>query len=386
VARTLLLTNDFPPRPGGIQIYLHTLATRLPADELVVYAPSWQTETAADRKFDAAQPFTVVRHSGSLMTPTPRVLKKAKEIIASEGCDTVWFGAAAPLALLAPALRNVDMQRIVASTHGHEIGWSMLPAARQALRRIGATTDVLTFVSKYARGRCAAAFGPHAALEYLPSGVDTQVYRPDSAARAELRKRYGLADRPTVVCVSRLVPRKGQDTLIRALPLIRRHVPDAALLLVGSGRYADRLRKLAIQLDVAEHVMLTGMVSWEELPGHFAAGDVFAMPCRTRGYGLDVEGLGIVFLEASACGLPVIAGRDGGAPETVRRGVTGQVVDGRAVDDVARRIAKLLADPERARRMGEAGRAWVTEHWQWDPIANRLAQLLNCDAAVPANK
>jgi phosphatidylinositol alpha-1,6-mannosyltransferase len=249
----------------------------------------------------------------------------------------------------------------------------MLPVARQALRAIGSGVDVVTYVSRYTRSRFAAAFGPLAALEHLPSGVDTDLYRPDPAARAEIRRRYGLGDRPVIVCVSRLVPRKGQDVLIRALPLIQRTVPDAALLIVGGGPYRGTLEKLAAG---NRDVVLTGSVPWEELPAHYNAGDVFAMPCRTRGRGLDVEGLGIVYLEASATGLPVIAGRSGGAPETVRDGITGNVVDGRDVENVAERIAALLADPEMAAKMGRAGREWVSDHWRWDQLAHRLEGLI----------
>jgi phosphatidylinositol alpha-1,6-mannosyltransferase len=168
--------------------------------------------------------------------------------------------------------------------------------------------------------------------------------------------------------------------LIRALPEIRRRVPDAALLLVGGGPYEDRLRTMAQQLGVAEHVVLTGRVPWEELPAHYVAGDVFAMPCRTHGRGLDVEGLGIVYLEASASGLPVVAGRSGGAPETVLDGVTGNVVDGRDVAQLADSVGTLLADPTLAAEMGEAGRRWVSSHWRWEDIARRLARLLDGSA------
>ena len=372
MATTLLLTNDFPPRPGGIQAYLHELALRLPAGELVVYAPAWP----GAEEFDARQPFPVYRHSGRLMLPTPDVSCRAREIVSAHRCDTVWFGAAAPLALLTPGLRDAVVRRVLASTHGHEVGWSMLPGARQALRRIGRTTDVVTFVSRYTRSRFASAFGPMAALEHLPSGVDTQRFRPDPVAREEIRARYGLGDRPTVLCVSRLVPRKGQDTLIRALPEIRRRVPDAALLLVGGGRDVARLRRLAQAAGVADHVILTGQVPWPELPAHYVAGDVFAMPCRTRGGGLDVEGLGIVFLEASASGLPVIAGRSGGAPETVRDGVTGHVLNGNATAEVADRIAGLLLDRDAAAGMGRAGREQVSAGWRWEHAADRLNALL----------
>ncbi|WP_158840423.1 glycosyltransferase family 4 protein [Saccharothrix deserti] len=373
--RTLLVTNDFPPRPGGIQAYLHALAVRLP--ELVVYAPSWESAAGSHPSFDAAQPFEVVRHPGTLMLPTPDVVRRASDILRGARCEAVWFGAAAPLALMTSRLRAAGASRVVASTHGHEVGWSMLPGARQALRRIGSDVDVVTFVSRYTRSRFAAAFGPLAALEHLPSGVDTSVFAPSPAEREAVRARYGLGDRPVVVCVSRLVPRKGQDVLVRALPEIRRQVPDAALLLVGGGPYRKTLERLAASVGVSDHVVLTGSVPWEELPAHYNAGDVFAMPCRTRGRGLDVEGLGIVYLEASATGLPVVAGRSGGAPETVRDGVTGRVVDGREVTEVATTIATLLADPGTAAKMGAAGREWVTANWRWDALADRLATLIN---------
>ncbi|GGM53782.1 GDP-mannose-dependent alpha-(1-6)-phosphatidylinositol monomannoside mannosyltransferase [Longimycelium tulufanense] len=375
--RTLLITNDFPPRPGGIQAYLHALASRLPADSLVVYAPSWQGDAGAHPEFDARQPFPVVRHPGSLMVPSPDVLRRAREVLRAERCEAVWFGAAAPLALLTSSLREAGAQWVVACAHGHEVGWSMLPGARQALRRIGETVDVVTFVSRYTRSRFASAFGPLAALEHLPSGVDTELFRPDPVAKTELRRRYRLGDRPVVVCVSRLVPRKGQDMLVRALPEIRRRVRDAALVLVGGGHHARRLARMAESVGVAGHVVFAGSVPWAELPAHYAMGDVFAMPCRTRGGGLDVEGLGLVFLEASASGLPVVAGDSGGAPETVRDGVTGHVVDGRSVPAVAAAVADLLADPERAGRMGAAGRAWVSSQWRWSDLAARLADLLS---------
>jgi phosphatidylinositol alpha-1,6-mannosyltransferase len=375
--RTLLVTNDFPPRPGGIQNYLDSLARRLPPGDLVVYAPSWHSASGSHPEFDAAAPFEVIRHPTSLMVPTPDVLRRAKDILRARDCDSVWFGAAAPLALLSRPLRAAGARRIVASTHGHEVGWSMLPGARQALRRIGDTTDVVTYVSNYTRRRFAAAFGPMAGLAHLPSGVDVELFRPDEGARQEIRARHGLADRPTVVCVSRLVPRKGQDMLVHAMSELRKRIPGVALLLVGGGPYRKVLERLVRDLDVADDVVLTGSVPWPELPAHYAAGDVFAMPARTRGKGLDVEGLGLVYLEASATGLPVIAGRSGGAPETVVDEVTGHVVDGRDVGQLAETLAHVLADPTRARKMGEAGRAWVSEHWRWDQLATRLAKLLN---------
>ncbi len=418
--RTLLVTNDFPPRPGGIQSYLQAFAAQVPPDDLVVYAPRWRGDSHVT--FDARQPFEVVRHPTTLMLPTPAVARRAARLMTDRGCETVWFGAAAPLALLAPGLRRAGARRIVASTHGHEVGWSMVPAGRRALRRIGNTTDAddlvseafakvltivqrgggpdlafraylltavrslhidsvrgaarLPYVSRYTRGRFASAFGPGAGLEHLPSGVDTEVFRPDPAARADLRARYGLGDRPTVLCLSRLVPRKGQDMLIRALPEIRRRVDGAVLVIVGGGPYHDRLRKLARTVGVEDHVVITGGVPAAELAAHHTLADVFAMPCRTRGAGLDVEGLGIVYLEASATGVPVVAGRSGGAPETVREGETGVVVDGTSVAAVAAAVADLLADRDRAAAMGAAGRAWVGAEWRWDVLGEKLRRLL----------
>ncbi|RQM33388.1 glycosyltransferase family 4 protein [Rhodococcus ruber] len=372
--RTLLVTNDFPPRPGGIQSYLQAFAAQVPPDDLVVYAPRWRGDSHVT--FDARQPFEVVRHPTTLMLPTPAVARRAARLMTDRGCETVWFGAAAPLALLAPGLRRAGARRIVASTHGHEVGWSMVPAGRRALRRIGNTTDAVTYVSRYTRGRFASAFGPGAGLEHLPSGVDTEVFRPDPAARADLRARYGLGDRPTVLCLSRLVPRKGQDMLIRALPEIRRRVDGAVLVIVGGGPYHDRLRKLARTVGVEDHVVITGGVPAAELAAHHTLADVFAMPCRTRGAGLDVEGLGIVYLEASATGVPVVAGRSGGAPETVREGETGVVVDGTSVAAVAAAVADLLADRDRAAAMGAAGRAWGGAEWRWDVLGEKLRRLL----------
>jgi len=375
MSRILLVTNDFPPRPGGIQSYLQELVNHLVATgehTLTVYAPKWK----GCEEFDAAVDYEVVRHPTTLMLPEPTVIGRMRRLIEERDAQTVWFGAAAPLALMAPLARDAGAHRVIASTHGHEVGWSMLPLARTALRRIGNHTDVITYVSNYTRGRFASAFGPRAALEHLPPGVDTDRFAPDEVARAELRARYRLGGRPVVVCVSRLVPRKGQDMLIRALPAIRQRVPGAALVIVGGGPYRNTLRRLAHSFGVAEHVVFTDGVPAEELPAHHAMGDVFAMPCRTRGAGLDVEGLGIVFLEASASGVPVVAGRSGGAPETVRDGETGVVVDGWDVGAIAAAVSDLLADPDRAARMGAAGRRWVVDQWQWSSQAAKLSRLL----------
>jgi phosphatidylinositol alpha-1,6-mannosyltransferase len=381
--KTLIVTNDFPPRPGGIQTFLHNMAVRLDPDRIVVYASTFKRGpegAAATAAFDAEQPFTVVRDPTTMLLPTPRVTRRAAGLLREHGCTSVWFGAAAPLGLMAPALRAAGAERLVATTHGHEAGWAQLPVARRLLRRIGEGTDTVTYLGEYTRARIAAVLTPQAAarMVHLPPGVDEKSFHPDSGGAA-LRARLGLAERPVVVCVSRLVPRKGQDTLVRALPRILAARPDTVLLMVGGGRYEGQLRALARDTGVAGSVRFTGAVPWAELPAHFGAGDVFAMPCRTRRGGLDVEGLGIVYLEASATGLPVVSGDSGGAPDAVLDGETGYVVPGGAPDapeHTADRILTLLADPELRHRMGERGRAWVEDQWRWDLLAGRLRSLL----------
>ena len=371
--RVLIVTNDFPPRAGGIQSFVHALAVRLPEGSVTVYAPAW--EGAAG--FDAAQPFPVERHPTSLMLPVPSVWHRAARLLGRDGCDTVLFGAAAPLGLLAPSLRRAGARRLVAITHGHEAGWAALPGARSLLRRIGDSVDTVTYLGEYTRARLARALSPGAAarMTRLAPGVDSEAFRP-GAGGAAVRDRLGLASRPVVICVSRLVPRKGQDTLIRAWPVVQATVPDAVLLLVGGGPYAGRLRRLAHGLGVAGSVIFTGQVPWLELPAYYDAGDVFAMPCRTRRHGLDVEGLGIVYLEASATGLPVIGGDSGNAPDAIRAGETGYVVSGRSPAEVAGRLVHLLTDPAGARAMGEKGMAWIDQEWRWDLVAQRLQQIL----------
>ncbi|MFI9120932.1 glycosyltransferase family 4 protein [Streptomyces bikiniensis] len=378
--KTLIVTNDFPPRPGGIQAFLHNMALRLDPERVVVYASTWKRGregAEATAAFDAEQPFTVVRDRTTMLLPTPRVTARATALLREHGCESVWFGAAAPLGLTAPALRRAGARRLVATTHGHEAGWAQLPAARQLLRRIGEGTDTITYLGEYTRSRIASALTPAAAdrMVQLPPGVDEKTFHPGSGGD-EVRARLGLSDRPVVVCVSRLVPRKGQDTLIRALPGILRRVPDAVLLIVGGGPYEKDLRRLAVETGVAGSVRFTGAVPWAELPAHYGAGDVFAMPCRTRRGGLDVEGLGIVYLEASATGLPVVAGDSGGAPDAVLDGETGWVVRGGSPEETADRVATLLLDPGLRARMGERGRAWVEEKWRWDLLAERLRELL----------
>ena len=373
MTKVLVLTNDFPPRPGGIQFFVHALAMRLPPESVTVYAPAW----AGAEQFDAALPFPVIRHPTSLMLPVPSVARRAERILTAEGCDTVLFGAAAPLGLLAPRLRRAGAERLIALTHGHEVGWAALPGARATLRRIGDSVDTITYLGEYTRVRLARALSPQAAarMTRLTPGVDVSEFYPGAGGQA-IRERWGLGGRPVVVCVSRMVPRKGQDTLIRAWPLVLATTPDATLLLVGDGPYRSHLERMARHLGVDRSVVFTGAPSRAELPAYFDAGNVFAMPCRTRRRGLDVEGLGMVFLEAAATGLPVVGGDSGNSADAIRDGETGYVVPGVGVADLADRLKRLLNDPGAAKAMGEKGLAWVHREWRWEIVAQRFTEIL----------
>jgi phosphatidylinositol alpha-1,6-mannosyltransferase len=331
-------------------------------------APGWEA-------YDAALPYPVVRYPTSMLLPTRGVARAASDLARRYGCDSAFFGAAAPLGLLGPALRSAGVGHLVGATHGHETGWVALPGSRQMMQRIASHLDVLTYISEYTHGRLAPALAGRTRMAQLSPGVDVDAFTP-KADGAAVRRRHGLGEAPVVVCVSRLVARKGQDVLVAGWPQVLARHPGAKLLLVGGGPAEGSLRRAIGGRGLQDSVVLTGPVPPQDLPGHYAAGDVFAMPCRTRRAGLDVEGLGMVFLEAAACGRPVVAGTSGGAPEAVQDGVTGSVVDPRSPDAVAATLAGLLDDPDRARAMGAAGRAWVEQRWSWETIAATFAELL----------
>ena len=370
----LLVTNDFPPAVGGIQSYLRDfvgeVVARLGTDKVVVFASTQDVDEA--RQWDQAQPYRVIRWPHKVMLPTRRTIREMQRLIREHRIDTVWFGAAAPLAVMGKAAKEAGATKVVATTHGHEVGWSMVPGARQSLPAVGNGADIVTYISRYTLRRMRRAIGSHPEYVPLPSGVDTEFFRPATPEqRSASRASLGLSDdTPLIVCSSRLVPRKGQDVLIEALPGIRRQAKGATLVIVGSGRYGSTLERMA-----GEGVIFTGAVTRERLRDIVAAADVFAMPARTRGGGLDVEGLGIVYLEAQACGVPVVAGDSGGAPETVTPD-TGIVVNGRDTEAVTASIARLLNDASLRTRMGIAGRAHVSQHFSWKTLGDRCAELL----------
>jgi len=369
VPRTLVVTNDFPPRVGGVQQYVATLVSRLPADRVSVLAPAWP----GWREHDAAQPFAVHRWPATFLWPTPDLERRVRSLVAEHRADLVLFGHGFPLPWLAPSLAAAGIPS-VALTHGAELWMARTPGLGWAQRRALGAVRRVTAVSEYTAERIRRALGDDPPVTVLYPGVDTDRFSPDVDGSAA-RERYGLGERPVVVCVSRLVPRKGQDILIRAIGDVRRRIPDAALLLAGDGPSRPRLEALGAQAPTGS-VVFAGEVSAENLPGVYAAGEAFAMPCHSRFGGLEVEGLGIVFLEAAACGKPVVAGRSGGSAEAVCDGATGLVVEGTEPKSVAIALARLLGDPAAAGRMGLAGRARVEAEFTWDVSAAALAGVL----------
>lgn len=365
--RVLWLTNDLPPRAGGIQQFVANLLQRVHPQTTVVVGPA--EDGAAT--YDDTVPWRTVRAPGALL-PTPRTLRLVRQVAREHRPDVIVLGASWPLGELGRALARDPAVPVVALSHGLEAGLAGVGLGhliRRATRDLAAVTTISAYTETRLRPHLAAP-----RVERIPPGVDVELFHPGIDAAA-LRRRWEIPDgAPLVGCISRLVPRKGQDVLLEVWPEVQRRHPDAWLAIVGTGPLEDDLRRQAAGLA---NVVITGRLEWADLPAAYAALDVFAMPCRTRLAGTDVEGLGIVYLEAQACGIPAIAGRSGGAPEAVRDGETGLVVDGRDRPAVTSAIAELLDDPARRAAMGEAGRRWVEQVWSWEAIADRFRALLD---------
>ena len=367
-----IVTNDFPPRIGGINDYVHQLARRLPTGRVTIFTSSYRGAAEFDRGFM----HEVIRLPTEMMLPTPGVRRELHGVLRARRPDLVLFGALWPLGHMGPAIHRKLAIRYGGFSHGLELTGALVPGV---LSHIGRPASLLTAVSDWARRKLEPAFGWDGRMPLLPSGIDTGHFHPEVSDHA-VRARYGLGDDPVVCCVSRLVARKGQDLLIRAWPQVVSAVPRARLLIVGGGPYDARLRAMAAASPVSARITLTGAVSYAELPAHFRAGDVFAMPCRARWFGLDIEALGAVFLQGAAVGRAVVAGDSGGAPEAVRVGETGLVVDPTSPPALAAALIELLADETRRERMGAAGATWVHREWTWDAMTARLQGLM--DAAL----
>jgi phosphatidylinositol alpha-1,6-mannosyltransferase len=376
-AKVLCITNDFGPRAGGIETFVIGLIERMPFGSVIVYTSSQEGSAPFDLQWMEKFGVEVIRDRSKILLPTPRVSKAVCALLQSRGITTVFFGAAAPLALMSHALRRKGARKIVALTHGHEVWWSKVWPFTWMMRRIGNGVDHLTYLGEFTRSNIARSLSQQAAeaMVKIAPGIDTDHFAPHSGA-STLRRELNLHDKKVIVSVGRLVHRKGQDTLIEALPEILRSIPDAHILFVGAGPYKDYLHKRASELNVLQNITFIGRIQYADLPRHICVGDIFAMPSRSRLAGLEVEGLGIVYLEASACGLAVIGGISGGAPDAVIEGETGYAVDGTSAAAVASAAISLLSQPELAQRMGARGRQWIIDEWRWDLWSTRFTTLL----------
>lgn len=382
VPRTLVVTGHFPPSHGGVQRFTAEITRHMPPGRAVVAALAGSD--GADGADGADQWFghPVHRFRGPWFT-NPGFGRDLVRLAHSYECEAAWITSAMPYGALAPVLRRAGVDRVAVSTHGMEVGWSRVPPARGVMRGLSRSADVVTYLGEFTRPHVQRVIGRGVQLRRLHGGVDVDHFHPGVPAH-EVRLRLGLADRRAVVTVSRLVPRKGQDMLLRAWPQVLRRHPDAVLLVVGDGRYRRSLEQLAVELGIASQIRFVGAVGDDVLPSYVAAADVFALPCRTVWHGLSPEGLGLSTLEASASGLPVVVGDSGGAPEAVVDGETGLVVDAVRVPELADALCALLDDPGLAARMGGAGRRWVQEHWTWEQMTARLTDMLTGPLAQAA--
>lgn len=376
--KILCITNDFGPRAGGIETFIIGLIERAPFGSLIVYTSSQGHTHAYDQEWMAKYGVEVIRDKSKVLLPSWRVGRSVRALVQERGIERVFFGAAAPLGLLAHSLRRAGVKRIVALTHGHEVWWAKLWPFTWAMKRIGNGVDVLTYLGEFTKRAIARPLNQKAAsaMVRIAPGIDTDHFSPDATA-IELKRELELDGKRVIVSVGRLVHRKGQDTLVEALPHVLDEFPDAHLLFVGVGPHLEYIHKRAVQLGVLGNISFVGRVQYSELPRFISVGEVFAMPSRSRLAGLEVEGLGIVYLEASACELPVVGGLSGGAPDAVLEGETGYSVDGLAPIAVADAIKALLADPIAAKEMGRRGRQWIIDEWEWRHWSARFNALFD---------
>ena len=365
MTRHLLVTNDFPPKVGGIQNYLWELWRRLPPEEVVVHT----TPYAGAAAFDAAQPFTVIRAREPWLLPGPHLARRVNRLAERHDVDLVVIDPALPAGLIG---RRLDRPYAVV-VHGAEVAIpGRLPGTRRLLRGVLDSAAGVIAAGGYPALECERALGRPLPAFVIPPGVDVVRFQPPTTReRDQACRRLGLRPgAPTVVSVSRLVPRKGMDTLVRAAGLVAATRHDLQVVIAGAGRDRRRLARLATK--VGAPVRLLGRLDDDEAAALYGCADVFAMLCRTRWWGLEQEGFGIVFLEAAAAGVPQVAGRSGGAHEAVVDGETGTVLDPATAPAAAEAIGALLDDGELRRRMGAAGRRRAKASFSYDVLADRL--------------
>ena len=372
VAPHLLVTNDFPPKVGGIQTYLWELWRRLPADDVTVLT----TPHADAADFDAAQPYRVVRTREPVLLPTPGLKRRIEALRQEVGATLVVLDPAVPVGLLGPALATP----YAVVLHGSELLGRIPTGGSQAMGEVVKRSVHVIAAGNYPASEARRVGGDRTPpITVIPPGVDTERFRPAAGEeeRRATRRRFGLAeDAELVVGVSRLVTRKGFDVLIEAAARLRPAHPRLHLAIGGTGRDRDRLQH---RIDATNApATLLGRIDDDDLPRLYAAADVFAMCCRTRWAGLEPEGFGIVFLEAAACGVAQLAGDSGGAADAVAHGETGLVVDDpRDPDAVAEALRSLLDDPARRAELGRRSRERAVADFTYDHLAGRLATVLD---------
>ena len=373
----LVITNDFGPRTGGIETFVIGLLERIVDCKVIVFTSQQGNTSEYDQQWLKKFGVQVIRDRSKILIPSVRVAKRAKEIAQSHNVEVLVFGAAAPLALMAPRLRKAGIKKIIALTHGHEVWWARIFPFNLAMRRIGNSVDHLTYLGEFTRQAISRSLSQNSidSMVKIAPGIDTSHFSPQSDA-IHRRTELGLEGKKIIVSVGRLVHRKGQDKLIEAFPTIVREIPNAHLLIVGEGPYRTHLEKLVERLSLKENVTFVGRIFYDDLPSYLSASDVFVMPSRSRFFGLEVEGLGIVYLEASACAIPVVAGISGGAPDAVQEGITGLCVDGTNAAQIAEAVIHICSDSKRAAKMGLAGRNWVIEQWRWEIWSKEFNTLL----------
>ncbi|MDA2978240.1 MAG: glycosyltransferase family 4 protein [Actinomycetota bacterium] len=345
--RLLIVTNDYPPKPGGIQMYLQNLVDAYP-DPVHVVAPS--DDEASSNEMG------VTRGHKGYMLPTAKTYRLVAQATSEFRPDAILFGAPHPLTPLGPKLREEFDVPFGILSHGGEVTLpGAVPLVSRWLGKTLAAADVRFAVSRFTADKVAAL--SHAPVTFLGAGVEVATFTPPATPLAN--------SKPVIGCVSRFVPRKGQDRLIEAVAMLDIEVQ---LLLVGKGRTEKSLRKKAEALGVDARFEID--VPWSDLADLYRQMDVFVMPCRSRWGGHEIEGLGLVFLEAASTGLPVIAGDSGGSPETVIAGKTGYVATKPV--EIAALLSSLLADRQKASTMGLAGREFVTSEFTWDRVVSRL--------------
>ncbi len=364
--RHLLVTNDFPPKVGGIQNYLWELWRRLPpADTTVMTTPH-----AGMEAFDAASPIRIIRSPEPVLVPYPWLVSRIRRVAAEVGAEFVIFDPALPLGAIAPFV-GLPYGVVL---HGAEVTIpARVPGSKLALRRVLDSASLVIAAGQYPLAeaeRCATHVLPSTVI---PPGVDTKRFVPPTVdERAVARARFGLEPSDLVIAsVNRLVPRKGIDVLIEAVQRLALARPDLRCVVGGTGRELGRLQELTAKLDAP--VSFLGRVSDDDVVKLYQAADVMAMLCHERWRGLEQEGFGIVFLEAAACGIPQLAGASGGAAEAVLPGETGLVVDEpRQVAAVMAGLSRLLDSPELRRSMGEKARERAASSFSYDHLAERL--------------